>query len=140
MTASSGRVAGEWHLIPAFETPRVLWLAFPGFIILGGLMMASTLRIPKLAKRRSKLLTWFLMGSVFACYVVGVARIYPEALAVVSWVFMALALGYSTLAADARGLKAPPIFPPKDPPPGKEPQRPEEDLVDLIDTPPPTNR
>jgi CDP-diacylglycerol--serine O-phosphatidyltransferase len=132
-------VAGEWLVLGGFEPPRAMWLAFPGVIILGGLMMASTLRIPKLAKRRSKLLTWLLMGSVFFCYIVGVARIYPEALAVVSWAFMALALGYSTLAADARGLKAPPIFPPKDPLPGQEPQRPEEDLVDLIDTPPPTN-
>ena len=92
--------------------------------------MASTVRVPKLGRRRSKLLTGFILGGVLVGYVLGVLRMMPDVLAGITTAFMLLALGYSALAADARGLKAPPIFPRTDPPRGKEPQRPEDDLVD----------
>jgi CDP-diacylglycerol--serine O-phosphatidyltransferase len=123
-------VDGELRLLGEVVTPRGLWLAFPAFIAVGGLLMASTLRIPKLGggKRRPRLLTVFILGSVAIGYGLGILRLLPEVLAAITCVFFLLAAGWGVMSADARGLRAPPIFPRVDPPRGQEPKRPEEDF------------
>jgi CDP-diacylglycerol--serine O-phosphatidyltransferase len=108
---------------------RTAWLVFPAMIVVGAILMASTVRFPKLGKSKSKAITGFIFANVFAGYVIGFMRILPEYLALISTIYIVVALPWGVLSKDVRGLRAPPIFPKTDHPPGKEPQRPEDDAL-----------
>jgi CDP-diacylglycerol--serine O-phosphatidyltransferase len=112
----------------ATHVARAAWLAFPGLIVVGAVLMASSVRIPKLGKSRSKALTVFIFVNVFIGYVVGFMRVMSEYVAVLSAIWIVTSVVHGTLSARLRALKPPPLFPRTDPPPGKEPHRPEDDV------------
>jgi hypothetical protein len=93
--------------------------------------MASSLRVPKLGKSKSKALTVFVFANVFLGYVVGFTRTLPDYLAFASSLYILAAVPWGFLAAEVKGLRAPPLFPKTDHPPGQEPMRPEDD--DLVE-------
>jgi CDP-diacylglycerol--serine O-phosphatidyltransferase len=121
--------AHEPALYGSLHIGRGAWLAFPALIVIGAILMASTVRFPKLGKSKIKAVTIFIFANVFAGYVIGFMRILPEYLASISTVYIIVALPWGVLSKDVRGLRAPPIFPKQDHPPGKEPQRPEDDAL-----------
>lgn len=124
----------------AFDEPKLLGdlnvgavlQVWPVLILVGAYLMASSIVIPKLGRSRSKALTVFIFVNVFAGYALGFLRRFPEYLTFTSTVWIVTSLGWGQVSHFARSLKAPPIFPAVDPPPGKEPQRPEDD-VDVVD-------
>jgi hypothetical protein len=59
----------------------------------------------------------------------GVAQIFPEYMVWPPTLWTIGFLVWGALSQTARNIKPPPIFPAKDPPPGKEPMRPEEHLL-----------
>jgi CDP-diacylglycerol--serine O-phosphatidyltransferase len=111
----------------SFEVGRTAWLVFPALIVVGAILMASTVRFPKLGRSKTKAVTYFIFANVFAGYVIGFMRILPEYLAAISSFFIVVALPWGVVSDSVKGLRAPPIFPKQDHPPGKEPQRPEDD-------------
>jgi len=119
----------EPRLFGGLELGRAVWLAFPGLIVLGAILMASTVRFPKLGKSKSKAITAFIFANVFAGYIIGFMRVMPEYLAAISTIYIVVALPWGVVSKDVRGLRAPPIFPKTDHPPGQEPQRPEDDAL-----------
>jgi CDP-diacylglycerol--serine O-phosphatidyltransferase len=125
---------GEARLLGDFSVPRAFWLGFPAYIVIGAVLMASTLRIPKLGKSKKKWITVFIMTNVAAGYVLGALRLFPEYLAFASTLYIVVSLPWGVLNTEVRGLRAPPLFPKVDHPPGREPQRPEDD--DLVDDEP----
>ena len=58
----------------------------------------------------------------------GVAPFW-EYLCVIALVYLLGSFIWGLFNVDARGLRPPAIFPKQDPPPGKEPLRPEEDAI-----------
>jgi CDP-diacylglycerol--serine O-phosphatidyltransferase len=126
---AAGWEFGDPRLLGDVEAGRGQWLAFPALVVVGAVLMASTARIPKLGKARSKALTVFIFANVFAGYVFGFMRVMSEYLAFVSAVWIICSVVWGTVNAELRGLKPPPLFPRTDPPPGQEPQRPEDDAL-----------
>jgi CDP-diacylglycerol---serine O-phosphatidyltransferase len=121
-TFTDPRLFGTLHLT------RSAWLAFPGLIVIGAVLMASTVRIPKLGKSRSRALTVFIFVNVFIGYVVGFMRVLSEYLSIISAVWIVISVVNGTMSRRLRALQPQPLFPRTDPPPGKEPQRPEDDV------------
>jgi CDP-diacylglycerol--serine O-phosphatidyltransferase len=129
--------AGEWRLFGSASFGQGLWLAFPGLIFVGAVLMASSLRVPKLGKSKHIAMTAWVFGNVFLGYVVGFLRVLPDYLAFASSLYIVVAVPWGFLASEVKGLRAPPIFPKTDHPPGQEPIRPEDD--DLVDDEPVPN-
>jgi len=113
----------------AFTTPAAIWRYFPATMFIGGILMASSLRVPKLGLMRSKAATAFVFSNVFIGYVCGFARWIPEYMLWPPTMWLVTFLVWGQLSREARAMRPPPIFPEKDPPPGREPVRPEDDLV-----------
>jgi hypothetical protein len=93
--------------------------------------MASTARVPKLGRAKSRALTVFIFVNVLAGYVFGFLRMMSEYLAFVSATWIIVSVVNGTFRGELRALKPPPLFPQKDPAPGEELQRPEDD--DLLE-------
>ncbi len=125
--AQAGGFATEPRLLGDLSFDGV-WNVWPILILIGAFLMASTIIIPKLAKSRSKALTVFIFANVFMGYALGFARHFPEYLTFTSTVWITVSLGWGRVSSFAKTLRAPPIFPVVDPPPGKAPQRPEDDV------------
>lgn len=123
-----GRFGGP-RLLPGFETPAGLWRYLPLLLFVGGLLMASNLRMPKLGLARSRFATGFIVVNVFLGYVFCSARVFPEYLVWPPTMWVVTFLVWGQLSREARSMRPPPIFPPVDPPPGQEPIRPEDDLL-----------
>jgi phosphatidylserine synthase len=122
-------------------TPAEIWRYLPLVMIVGGLVMASSLRMPKLGLMRSKLLTGFVFANVFAGYICAFARVFPEYLVWPPTLWLVTFLIWGQASSAARAMVPPRIFPPVDPPPGQEPIRPEDDLLpegeDVLEDPGP---
>ena len=126
---------GGMALFGELETPPEVWRYFPVVMFLGAFAMASTLRMPKLGLADSRAANIFIFANVFLGYGFGFARWFPEYMVwpPTAWLFGFLAWG--ALSPAARRMKPPPLFPETDPPQGKEPMRPEDDMLpDHIDT------
>jgi CDP-diacylglycerol--serine O-phosphatidyltransferase len=106
-----------------------VWKLWPAVVTVGALLMASTVKIPKLGLSKSKALSVFIFANVFAGYALGATRHFPEYLAFTAAVWIVTSLVWAQFNRDARRLHPPPIFPRSEPPPHKVPQRPEEDLL-----------
>ena len=119
----------EPKLFANFVTPLWVWRMFPLFLGAGGILMASSLRMPKLGLARSKSATVFIFGNLIACSVCAIFTIFPEYMVMppTMWIFTFLVWG--AVSKEAKSLNPPPIFPRVDPPSGQEPLRPEDDLV-----------
>jgi CDP-diacylglycerol--serine O-phosphatidyltransferase len=120
---------GERHLLGSWQTPDAVWVYMPVALFVGAFLMASSLRIPKLGLARSKIATGFLFTNVFAGYVCGFLRVYPDYMIWPPTLWLVLFLAWGQLSPSARRIMPPPIFPPVDPAPGKEPFRPEDDML-----------
>ncbi len=99
-------------------TPRAVWLALPGAMMLGAFMMVSSLRMLKIARAESLLITVFLLLNVAVGYVLGFAQMYPEYCVWMPTAWIVIFLVWGRLAEEARYLRPPPLFPatPTDPP------------------------
>src|SRR5690606_27504642 len=69
---------GGPRLIPGVETSTAVWRYAPLALFVGGLLMASNLRMPKLGLARSRLATIFIVVNVLLGYVFCSARVFPE--------------------------------------------------------------
>lgn len=99
------KLLGDW------EVPLTVWGYVPAVMICLAFLMASNLPTPKLVAPKSRVLTVLLLGNVFAGYMCGFARIFPDYMfwMPTSWVVMALAWGQ--LSPKARKLRPPPFLP-----------------------------
>jgi CDP-diacylglycerol---serine O-phosphatidyltransferase len=113
----------------SFAVGEGVWKIWPALVVFGAAMMASTLRVPKLGLSKSRALTVFIFANVLCGYGFGATRHFPEYLCVIASIWIVTGVVWGLVAREMRGLKAPPIFPKVDPPPGREPQRPEEDQL-----------
>jgi phosphatidylserine synthase len=120
---------GGPRLFGDIETPTALWRYFPFAMIAGAYLMASTLRMPKLGVMRSKLVSVIIYGLAVAVGLCGLARVFPEYMLIPPALWMVGFLIWGQLSPLAKGMKPPPIFPPKDPLPGAEPTRPEDHML-----------
>lgn len=113
----------------SLNVPLGVWHYFPVAILVGGLLMASSLRMPKLGLMSSKGATVFVFVNVLLGYVFGFARWLPEYLIWPPTMWLVTFLVWGQASREARAMRPPPIFPDIDPPPGHEPMRPEDDLL-----------
>lgn len=119
------------HLLgDSLHTPDAVWMAFPVLLVVGGLLMASSLRMPKLGLARSKVASAFVLGNVAAGSLCGILNVYPEYMVLPPTMWLVTFLVWGQVSKTAREMKPPPIFPAADPPPGEEPLRPEDDIVE----------
>ncbi len=117
------RVAGDTFGGPkllgdTLTTPRGVWLALPGAMMVGAFLMASSLRMLKIARAESKAITVFLIVNAAVGYVLGFAQMFPEFMLWMPTAWIVIFLVWGRLAAEARYLRPPPLFPgtPSDPP------------------------
>jgi CDP-diacylglycerol---serine O-phosphatidyltransferase len=120
---------GGMRLFGDLETPVEVWYYIPVAMLVGAYLMASSLRVPKLGLMRNRVATVFVFLNVFAGYVCGLARMYPEYLIWPPSIWLVGFLIWGQLSPAARRMRPPPIFPPVDPLPGQEPKRPEDDML-----------
>lgn len=118
---------GGARLFGDIETPVVVWRYFPVPMFIGAYLMASSLRMPKLGRIQSKGAAIFVYVNVLAGSICGFARLFPEYMVWMPTSWLALFLIWGQLSPAARSLTPPPVFPPVDPLPGREPRRPEDD-------------
>jgi CDP-diacylglycerol--serine O-phosphatidyltransferase len=99
-------------------TPRDVWLAYPAAMMVGAFLMASSLRMLKIAAAESKAITVFLLVNVAIGYLLGFAQMMPEYLVWMPTAWITIFLIWGRLAEEARYLRPPPLFPatPSDPP------------------------
>lgn len=120
---------GGPRLLGDLETPASVWRYFPVAMLVGAYLMSSTLRVPKLGVMRSKVLSIVAFGLVVLAGVCGFARVFPEYMMWPPTLWVVAFLIWGQFSSAARAMKPPPIFPPRDPPPGEEPMRPEDNLL-----------
>lgn len=120
---------GGPHLFPGLSVPGDVWIYAPAVMLVGAFLMASTLRMPKLGTMRSKGAAAFVLANAALGYVFGFARLFPEYLVIPPTLWIITFLVWGQFSRAAKRYAPPPLFPPKDPPPGREPIRPEDDLL-----------
>jgi CDP-diacylglycerol--serine O-phosphatidyltransferase len=118
---------GGPKLFPGLTTPGEVWRYLPLVLFVGGLLMASNLRMPKLGLARRRVATAVILTNVFIGYVLGFARLFPEYLVWPPTIWIVTFLLWGQLSREARGMTPPRVFPPVNPP--EEEIRP-EDLLD----------
>jgi phosphatidylserine synthase len=110
-----------------FETPIGVWRYMPVVMFIGAYLMMSSLRMPKLGLMRSRLATVVVLTIAISGVTCGVLRIFPEYMMWMPTTWVVTFLLWGQLSPAARAMRPPPVFPSVDPPPGKEPVRPEDD-------------
>lgn len=113
----------------SIATPEAVWRYFPLALFVGGLLMASNLRMPKLGLMRSKLFTIFVMANVVVGTVCVFGRVFPEFCVLPPTIWIVMFTIWGRLSREARNMVPPRIFPPVDPAPGSEPVRPDDDFL-----------
>ena len=98
------RLFGHWQL------PYRVWTACPGIVLFGALLMASTIRVPKLGRSQSRALTAVIFVAVAASCITGVARVLPEVVLVSAGSWIVGSIAWSCLSPSARALGVPPLF------------------------------
>ncbi|WP_428267080.1 CDP-alcohol phosphatidyltransferase family protein [Haliangium sp.] len=120
---------GGMRLFGDLQTPVGAWRYLPVAMVVGGYLMASTLRMPKLGVMPSRTASAVSFGLVAIGGVCGYARVFPEYMIWPPTLWLIGFLIWGQLSRAAKGMKPPPIFPPVDPPPQSAPVRPEDHLV-----------
>jgi CDP-diacylglycerol--serine O-phosphatidyltransferase len=92
-------------------TPRGVWLAIPGAMLVGAFLMVSSLRMLKIAAAESKAITVFLLLCVASGYILGFAQMMPEYLVWMPTAWITIFLVWGRLAEEARYLRPPPLCP-----------------------------
>ncbi len=116
-------------LLGELQTPTEVWRYIPIVMLLGAYLMVSSLRVPKLGVMRSKVATAVVFVLVISGGICGYVRVFPEYMVAMPSVWLVVSLIWGQLSPAARRLRPAPIFPRQDPPPGREPVRPEDDLL-----------
>jgi hypothetical protein len=119
----------ESRLLGDLVIPSSVWAFWPALVTIGAVLMASTVKIPKLGLSKSKLLSVFIFLNVFAGYALGASRHFPEYMAFGATMWTVPSIIWGWFNREARRLHPPPIFPRVEPPAHKVPARPEEDMV-----------
>jgi CDP-diacylglycerol--serine O-phosphatidyltransferase len=122
-------VYDEPRLLAGLHVGSDVWRLWPALLVLGGLLMASALKIPKLGLSKSKLLTAFIFANVLAGYAAGATRHFPEFMAFDASIWILASVIWGQFNREVRALRPPPIFPRVDRPASQLPQRPEEDAI-----------
>jgi CDP-diacylglycerol---serine O-phosphatidyltransferase len=122
-------VRDEPRLLGGLQVGPALWTLWPLLVTLGALLMASTVKIPKLGLSRSRALTAFIGVNVLLGYAAGASRHFPEYMAFAATMWILGSLVWGRFNRETRRLHPPPIFPRGELPPGKMPARPEEDML-----------
>jgi CDP-diacylglycerol---serine O-phosphatidyltransferase len=102
------KLLGDW------QVPLSVWGYVPAVMICLAFLMASNLPTPKLVPPKNKVLTVLLLANVFAGYVCGFARIYPDFMFWMPTAWMVMALVWGQVSPRARKLRAPPFLPVQD--------------------------
>ena len=92
-------------------TPRGVWLALPGAMVVGAYLMASSLRMLKVGTAESRKITIFLIVNLLSGYILGFAQLLPEYLVWMPSAWIVVFLIWGRIAEEARDLHPPPIFP-----------------------------
>jgi CDP-diacylglycerol--serine O-phosphatidyltransferase len=109
-----------------WTVPVGVWLWFPLGMVLGAYMMASSLRMPKVGAASNRAATAFVLVNVLLGYGLGFARLWPEFLVISPTLWITVFLVWGQVAARARDLRPPRLFPPST---DAQPKvRPQEDL------------
>jgi CDP-diacylglycerol--serine O-phosphatidyltransferase len=122
-------VTDDPRLLGGLHVSSGVWRWWPALEILGALLMASAVKIPKLGLSKSKVLTVIIFANVLGGYAAAATRHVPEYLTFGATLWIVGSIVWGFVHHDARTLRPPPIFPKSDRPPSQQPQRPEEDLV-----------
>jgi CDP-diacylglycerol--serine O-phosphatidyltransferase len=104
-TFGGGKVFGDW------TTPRGIWLWTPLVLALGGLLMASSVRIPKVGKMASRFWTVFVLAMALFGYFGGFLRLWPELMAIQPTVWLIVFLVLGQFSERLKSLTPPPLFP-----------------------------
>ena len=97
------------------STPRGVWLALPGAMLLGAYLMASSLRMLKVGKSESRKVMVFLLVNLVVGYGLGFAQMFPEYLVWMPSAWIVIFLIWGRLAEEARDMHPPPLFPSSSP-------------------------
>ncbi len=110
--AQAGETFGGPKLLgDTLETPRTVWLVLPAAMLAGAYLMASSLKMLKVGKAESRLVTWFVLINVASGYVLGLLRLLPEYIVWMPSAWVIIFLVWGRLAEEARALEPPPLFP-----------------------------
>jgi CDP-diacylglycerol--serine O-phosphatidyltransferase len=101
-------------------TPLGVWRAFPVVMALGGLAMASNLRIPKLGKSRSKAFMGFIVLNLLVGIPLSFARLFPEITIWQPTMWVVVFLVWGMLSKEAQAMQPPAIFKDRPPPPAPD--------------------
>jgi phosphatidylserine synthase len=100
------KLLGDW------EVPLRVWGYVPAVMIVFALLMASNLPTPKLVPPPNrKILGGLMLANVFAGYVCGFMRMYPEFMAWMPTAWIIMALVWGQFSKNARSLRPPPFLP-----------------------------
>ncbi len=109
------------------KTPNAVWGYTPYVMLVLAVLMASNLRMLKVAKHSRRSATVFVIAVVVAGYVGGFLRVYPELMVFPPTAWIVVFLIWGQTSPTARAYRAPPLFPRKDD--GRIHMRPQEDLA-----------
>jgi CDP-diacylglycerol--serine O-phosphatidyltransferase len=109
--STPGPTFGGPKIFGGWITPHAVWLWMPVVIAVGGLLMASTVRVPKVGKTANKGSTAFVLVMVLFGYVCGFARMLPELMIWQPTIWLVVFLIVGLFSDRLRGLQPPPLFP-----------------------------
>jgi len=110
--SATGATFGGPKLIGSdWVTPRAVWTAMPAVLAIGGLLMASTVRMPKVGKTDNKATTAFVLVMALFGYACGFARIFPEVMAWQPTLWTITFLIAGIFSEKLKNLQPPPLFP-----------------------------
>jgi CDP-diacylglycerol---serine O-phosphatidyltransferase len=128
-TGVSITVNDEPMLLGGLQIPGVIWDLWPVLVTVGALLMASTIKIPKLGLSRSRVATVFIGVNVLLGYGAGASRHFPEYMTFAATMWILGSLVWGRFNRETRRLHPPPICPRNELPASKMPVRPEEDML-----------
>ena len=92
----------------------------PVALVIGGLLMVSTVRLPKVKTRKNKLLNAFQLGNLAAAYVFAPLMLFPEYLFGIALLYASVGAGWCLLHPEVGAAAAPAPAPVSDPGPESE--------------------
>ncbi len=116
--SAPGPTFGGPKVLGGWLTPRGVWFWMPAVLAAGGLLMASTVRMPKVGKASNRAGTAFVLVMVLFGYFCGFARLLPELMAIQPTVWVITFLIVGQFSDRLKNLEPPPLFPRR---PGSEP-------------------
>jgi CDP-diacylglycerol--serine O-phosphatidyltransferase len=111
--AAPGDTFGGPKLLGASWTvPNEVWPWLPVGMVLGAYLMASSIRMPKVAPSTSRFASIFVLVNVVIGYGLGFARLLPEFLVISPTLWIVVFLIWGQVSETAKNLRPPRLFPP----------------------------